>query len=375
VLARGGEKSADRSVRVEFEKIPEYEGDVLRDPLRFLFTAPDFVFLCGTLVSLAIILLAYDSMAREREHGTLQLMLSGPVSRSALVLGKWCGGLLSMLIPYAAASLLIAGLILFDPVVAPDAADLVRIVVLLALGAVFVAVVFSGTLLISVLASSSSVSAVVLHVVWALLVLAIPSAAGPLGHLLTPGASVDRSEAQAMEIFQGRHKVRLAGMLARFDMPRRTYQSLSDEEKFELETKQWQIFEEEALAILEVSREYRRNLDRVDRTATWINRLSPYGCFQNACLAVANTGPGHERNLFLQNQRYQHELLEYMMREGGRKALESFRPTDMPEYRLQARGVAASLAASFMDIALLCLMGAACFMVCYRVFVRRDVVA
>lgn len=375
ILARGGEKSADRSVRIEFEKIPEYGGDLLRDPLRFLFCAPDFVFLCGTLISLAIILLAYDAVTREREQGTLQVLLAGPVSRSTVVLGKWCGGLVSMLIPYGAASVLIAVLLLSDPIVAPDAADMVRIMALLALGAVYVAVVFCGTLLVSVLASGSSVSAIALHVAWALLVLAVPSAAGPVGHLLVPEASVDRPESEAMEIIHRRHKDRLDRMLAKFELNRRPYGTLSEEERSELETRQWQIFEEEAQAVLSVAREYRRNLDRVDRAASWINRLSPYGCFQNACLAVANTGPDHEQDLFRQNQRYQQDLLEYMMREAGRKLLVSFRPTGMPAYKIRNPGLAASLASSLLDVALLCLMGMACFMASYRVFVRKDVLA
>jgi hypothetical protein len=162
-------------------------------------------------------------------------------------------------------------------------------------------------------------------------------------------------------------------MLAKFELGRRSYGSLPEEERFELEIKQWRIFEEEAQAVLAVAREYRRGLDRVDRAASWINRLSPYGCFQNACFAVANTGPEHERDLFRQNLRYQQELLEYMMVEGGRKALRSFRPTNLPAYRLRNRSLAGSLGSSLLDIALLCLMGVVCFMLSYRVFVRKDV--
>ncbi len=376
ILARGSEKSADQSVRIEFEKIPEYEGDALRDPLRFLFGVPDFVFLCGTLVSLVVILLAHDSVAREREQGTLRLLLAGPISRGTVVLGKWCGGLLSLCISYGAASVVIAVLLVVDPQVRLDSTDMVRIVALLLLGAVYVAVVFSGTLLVSVVASSSAASATVLYVAWALLVLAVPSAAAPLGYLLAPDASVDRPESKAMEIMYRQHKERLDKMLAKYQLgPEHPYGALSEQERSELEIRQWQIFEESAQGILAVARTYRRELDHVDHAASWINRLSPYGCFQNACLAVANTGPGHERDLFRQNLRYQQDLLEYMMREAGRMALVSFRPTDMPAYKLTNPSLAVSLGSSLLDTMLLCLMGAVFFMVSYRVFVRRDVLA
>jgi Cu-processing system permease protein len=43
------------------------------------------------LIPLIALLLAYDAVVGEREAGTLQLLLTYPISRSALLLGKFCG--------------------------------------------------------------------------------------------------------------------------------------------------------------------------------------------------------------------------------------------------------------------------------------------
>lgn len=179
-----------------------------------------------------------------------------------------------------------------------------------------------------------------------------------------------------MEIIHGRHKERLQKMLSTFNFgEQRGYGDLSELERTELETRQWRIFEDEARNILALARKHRRMLDKVNRAGTWLNRLSPFGCLQNACLAIADTGPDHETDLFRRNYHYQASLLEYMMREAGRKALRGFNATAIPEYKPRPRGLKHCLAASLPDITLLCLMGIVLFLLSYRVFVRMDVLS
>jgi len=66
------------------------------------------------LIPLIALMLAYDSIVGEREQGTLLLVLSYPISRLQLVVGKFCGHgaimAVSTLIGFGAAGLLIGAL-------------------------------------------------------------------------------------------------------------------------------------------------------------------------------------------------------------------------------------------------------------------------
>src|SRR5512135_2428869 len=50
---------------------------------------PDFAFLVKVVFSLYVILLAYDTVAGEKEKGTLRLVLAHPVGRLRLIAGKY----------------------------------------------------------------------------------------------------------------------------------------------------------------------------------------------------------------------------------------------------------------------------------------------
>ena len=63
------------------------------------FASVDFVFVVRVIVSLLAIFLAYDAVSGEYERGTLKLMLSRPVPRSSIILGKLIAGAICLLIP------------------------------------------------------------------------------------------------------------------------------------------------------------------------------------------------------------------------------------------------------------------------------------
>ena len=55
----------------------------------------------GTLMSLLTILISYEAISGEKRDGTLRLLLSNPVSRMQLFLGKYLGLLSVLLITLA----------------------------------------------------------------------------------------------------------------------------------------------------------------------------------------------------------------------------------------------------------------------------------
>ncbi len=64
------------------------------------FPAPDFLYVVRVVLSLVALLFGFDQISREREQGTLKLLLSGPVSRARVLAGKWLGNFLSLAVPF-----------------------------------------------------------------------------------------------------------------------------------------------------------------------------------------------------------------------------------------------------------------------------------
>jgi|GEM_PF-1777861 len=62
------------------------------DPFRFLFAGVDLGWVIGAVMGLLAIIFAHDAFTSEREGGTLKLMLSNPIPRHNVIIGKWIGG-------------------------------------------------------------------------------------------------------------------------------------------------------------------------------------------------------------------------------------------------------------------------------------------
>ena len=82
------------------------------NPFLSIFLSVDVTFIFKIVLSALAILFAYNAISGEREDGTLRLVLSNAVPRDTIVLGKYLGGMGSLL-PIVTVSLLFA--LLFAP--------------------------------------------------------------------------------------------------------------------------------------------------------------------------------------------------------------------------------------------------------------------
>jgi ABC-type transport system involved in multi-copper enzyme maturation permease subunit len=69
-------------------------GDLM--PIDWLFPKIDLSFITGVLMTLMAILLAHDTIAGDRERGTLRLILAGPISRRTVLVAKLTSIILPM---------------------------------------------------------------------------------------------------------------------------------------------------------------------------------------------------------------------------------------------------------------------------------------
>jgi ABC-2 type transport system permease protein len=183
-------------------------------PTRLRTGAFDPAFLFVILFPLVVIALSYELLSGERERGTLAMLLSQPVSQSALVLGKAAARLIVLCgatIAFALVGLLVAG----AEFGAPGAPlQIVLYAGVLVLWAVFW---FAAAVLVNSRGGTSAKNALVLVGVWLVVVIIVPGLVNVgVNALHPPPSSIDLLH-EAREATQDVEK-ELNGLAGRHDV-------------------------------------------------------------------------------------------------------------------------------------------------------------
>ncbi|MEM1122911.1 MAG: DUF3526 domain-containing protein, partial [Bacteroidota bacterium] len=149
---------------------------------RFGDLTPDFILLF--VIPLLIILLGYNSFTRERESGTLKLLVSQNVPFSTLAMGKWLGLFLlvvALVLPiYGLAFILISNLSDYGQFSASALTGLFGVYLL------YFMVFINLTLLVSLLVKKSNTAFVTLLSIWMIACLALPKFTSSMANQLHP---------------------------------------------------------------------------------------------------------------------------------------------------------------------------------------------
>ena len=154
--------------------------------LRPKATKIDWVFIITYLLSFIPLLFTFDALSGEKERGTLRLCLANPISRPALLVGKFLGTLITILIPFYFAVLLNLAVISLDSWTQLGAADWGRLGMILLIASGYASIFIAVGLMVSASTRDSRISLVVLLIVWVALVVFMPSTLGTLATKWTP---------------------------------------------------------------------------------------------------------------------------------------------------------------------------------------------
>jgi ABC-2 type transport system permease protein len=149
---------------------------------RFGDLTPDFILVF--LIPLLIILIGFNAISREREQGTLRLLMSQGVNPITLVLGKWLGLFLPVMLIIVPAYLLAA--ILLSHVSNFGQFNLSALTLLFVVYLIYYAIFTNITLLVSALFRKSSLVFVTLLSVWIISCLAMPKITSAIAEELYP---------------------------------------------------------------------------------------------------------------------------------------------------------------------------------------------
>jgi ABC-2 type transport system permease protein len=151
-----------------------------RDPL------PSFVSLLGFLVPLIAIGLGFDAVNGEQNRRTLSRILSQPIYRDALLLGKFLAGLATLAVSLVALFLLVIGLGLLLLGVPPSAEEMARGLMFLLVTIAYAGVWLALAMLLSIVFRAPATAALVALGIWLFMALLWPALAPAVAATIAP---------------------------------------------------------------------------------------------------------------------------------------------------------------------------------------------
>jgi ABC-type transport system involved in multi-copper enzyme maturation permease subunit len=174
------------------------------NPLLKAFASIDLSFVIGMILSLLAILLIFDAFGGEREQGTLKLVLSSSVGRVQLLLGKYAGALITLIIPVTLGFLEIVLIWSLSSRISLGVSDAIGLILIYLFSLLYLASFLALALFVSLFAKESSSGLMYLLVTWVIAAIVIPSGGEYLAEYFRPDAvreSVLREADQAAREF------------------------------------------------------------------------------------------------------------------------------------------------------------------------------
>lgn len=345
IFAKGLDDAMSRSFEISVIGVTARAGQVSGNIIFSFFPSPDFLYVVRVVLSLVSLLFGFDQVSQERERGTLKLMLSNPLSRAKVLVGKWAGNFLSLAIPFLLVTLLGFALLNLDPQVHFSSGGIARLVIILALTLIYIALFLSLGILISSLTQRAAISIVILLFIWAILVFVIPNLGTLLARQMVDVPSVRALSEKRVQVWT--REV----LLATEDRSEGTakilghYQTIHDE-------------------IDKLEENYRNRFRSLIRLSKNINRVSPVASFVYAVTEIAGTGIGEEDNF--KKEVIQHKNIIFSDMISGKR--------EYPSFNYRYRSVSEVLAGgALFDSAWLIFFNILFFALTYFIFVRYDV--
>ena len=341
-------------------------------------TKVDWGFIIGYVLSLIALLFTFDAIAGERESGTLRLMLANAIPRHIVLLGKFFGALISVLIPFAVAGLMNLLVISTDSSVQLNAGEWERLGIICLITMLYISLFLALGLLVSARVQRSAVSLVILLLTWVTFVVFMPNTLAAIaGGFSSPMSSAEFRErrSQLTEALEERFKNQYG---RGFKYERHT--ELSPEMQAQGEYVMKDALQQERL-------NQERLAEQIAQVqgARNITRISPVAIVQH--LMETFTGTGFERHLhFLENVRaHARQFREFVIEEDQRDR-ESLHvigvPTGMSQKKVEPGAIprfedTLSLRRDFntaaMDLLLLVLFFIVVMLGAYLAFVRVEI--
>ena len=272
----------------------------------------DWVFI-GVLMSFFAILFTFDAIAGEQARGTLSLIMSNTVSRGQVLLGKYLGAFLTLMVPLVIGILMNLLVIQLSGSLSFDSGTSLRILGMVGLFGLLVSIFIFLGLFFSSRVSNAITSLVWLLLTWVFLAFVFPNLLGVFVGNLNPIPSVDevslRRKAQLEQISD-----QFQPWGARGEPSSKLNQAPSTENPSA--TRQWATYFTTQKGIeTESIDEHIDQQFRQVQLARDLTQISPIATFQYAMEGLANTGILSYINFVKQARRYRQTFIDFVKAE------------------------------------------------------------
>ncbi len=274
------------------------------------FTELDWTFIIGLIMSFMAILFTYDAISGERETGTLSLLMSNSVSRATVLLGKFIGAFITILIPLFIGILLNLMVVSASRLVSLSGEEWARVGIIFVISALYISIFLWLGLFISSQFSNSSSSLLVLLLIWIVFVVLIPNTMGVLasGFKQVPSRSeMSRTKKAQEEEIDTRHKEgdKLYQTGSPSDTPPKT-----------AVLRMWADYlNEHADAKGRLEDEHlNKQFAQIEFTQQ-ITRLSPAAIYKYAVESLAGTGFARHKRFIQHARRYRQQFVDFIQTE------------------------------------------------------------
>jgi len=296
----------------------------------------DFLFVTQVVLGLLSVLLCFDAICGDRENGTLRAVLANAVPRSTLLAGKYLGGVITLIVPLFLG--LLASLVVLQVMGLPIAqgALLARIALIAAGGALYLSSLLGLGILVSATIQYQRNALVALLVLWVVLVLLVPRFGAMAATRLVPvesDALTRRKISLATQAIEAeRTKLLTAETRRAFDWQeeeppwKMIFEDLTDEERdarvddYERARKRIEagLFEQKRQAIEGIASDRERALERQERVAGLLGRISPAAALSYLATELAESGARVRHDWQAQARQQQRQLEKLLFdRTGG----------------------------------------------------------
>ena len=140
-----------------------------------LFSKIDLVLIFQVVLSLMALLFAYDAIAGDWESGTLRLIISHPVRRGSILLAKYIGAMICLLLPVLMSLLMVLILLATADAIQLDGEDFLRIGGIILTTTIYLSAFYLIGLLISTATRRTATSLMLCMFLWVAVVLVYPN--------------------------------------------------------------------------------------------------------------------------------------------------------------------------------------------------------
>ena len=294
-FVRGIDDEAVNAVAFHNRSFNRQSTESTQSDIRLIVPTVDLAFLVGVVLGGLAFLLSFDSISGEKGGRTLSLTASCAVPRSGIVIGKWLGITAALLIPLLLGFVICVCVYLFVTGVNLGADDYLAVAALFLLSAVYAAAITVIGIAVSAFSRSQGTSLFVCLGLWGLFCFILPQAANAAASAAYPLDPVHELQRRLRlveneglhEMAEANRRLIESGMSLGWEYseygPHRVGHYLD-------------MIEHNRDGYRAVENEFLRKSKIQEEISGYAALLSPYGCFAQAAMDIAGTGPaGHRR--------------------------------------------------------------------------------